>query len=48
MVVHTINSVLSTKDHQTLEGYLTWKWWGNGNIRETTLPYRSICPGPII
>ena len=38
------NSVLSTTNRQTLEGYLSWKWWGNGNILEVTHPYRSFAP----
>ena len=36
------NTALSTTDRQSLEGYLAWKWWGNGSILPSSHPYYSI------
>jgi len=36
------NTVLNTTNRQSLEGYLAWKWWGNGSILPSSHPYYSI------
>jgi hypothetical protein len=35
------NAALSTSDRQTLEGYLTWKWFRSGSSLPAIHPYRS-------
>jgi hypothetical protein len=35
------NKVLDTFERQKLEGYLRWKWWGNGTALPITHPYYS-------
>ena len=34
----------NTIQRQQLEGYLAWKWWGNGSILPILHPYYSIPP----
>ena len=34
------NNVLNTTNRQKVEGFLAWKWWGDGSILPTTHPYK--------
>jgi hypothetical protein len=43
MIIYS--SLLSDTERQKIEGYLAWKWWGNGNaILSSTHPYYSVPP----
>ena len=39
------SSLLSDTEREKIEGYLAWKWWGNGNaILSSTHSYYSVPP----
>jgi len=39
-----VNGTIGTTDRQLIEGYLAWKWQGNGNALPVGHPYRNAPP----
>ena len=37
-------SILNDYYRQKIEGYLAWKWWGNGSVLPSDHPYYTVKP----
>jgi hypothetical protein len=38
------NQSLTNNNRQILEGFLAWKWWGNGTVLPSNHPFKNVAP----